>query len=97
MSPSAARTSKPSTPGMVMSIATSGSDVYLTGTFTSAGESGCLGIGKWDGSHWSGFGSGFAWGSGPIGYTVAVRGPEVYVGGVFITNIDGVPVQSTVT
>lgn len=84
----------PGADGVVTSIAVTGSDVYLTGNFTSAGESGSIGIAKWDGANWSGFGSGFAWGSGPLGMVVAARGSEVYVGGVFITNISGVPVRN---
>lgn len=80
--------------GLVLGMAASGSNVYLTGSFTSAGESGSIGIVKWDGTHWSGLGSGFAWGSGPLGYAVATHGSEVYVGGVFITNIDGVAVRN---
>lgn len=84
----------PGADGLVLGIAASGVDVYLTGTFTSAGESGCIGVAKWDGANWSGFGSGFAWGSGPVGYAVATHGSEVYVGGVFITNISGVPVRN---
>ena len=80
--------------GTVTAIACSGSDVYLTGNFTSAGESSCIGIAKWNGSNWSGFGPGFSWGSGPIGAAVATRGQDVYVGGIFITNISGVPVRN---
>lgn len=84
----------PGADGLVNGIACSGSDVYLTGIFTSAGESSCLGIAKWNGSNWSGFGSGFAWGTGPVGFSIATRGSEVYVGGVFITNISGVPIRN---
>src|SRR5512140_3340961 len=84
----------PGADGLVLGLATSGSEVFCTGSFTGAGESGCIGIAKWDGSNWSGFGSGFAWGTGPVGYAVAVRGSEVYVGGVFITNISGVSVRN---
>lgn len=75
---------------MVTRIVCNASDVYLTGGFTSAGEAGCIGIAKWNGSHWSGFGSGFSWGSFPIGFALAVRGSEVFVGGASITNISGV-------
>ena len=84
----------PGADGLVTSIATRGTDVLITGSFTSAGESGCLGIAKWDGANWSGFGSGFAWGSGPFAYTVTTRGSEVFVGGIFITNISGVTVRN---
>lgn len=83
----------PGADGVVLGMTTSGTDVYLTGMFTSAGESGCIGIAKWNGSNWSGFGTGLA-GSGPVGYAVATRGSELYVGGVFITNIGGVPVRN---
>jgi hypothetical protein len=84
----------PGADGLVLGIACSGGDVYLTGNFQSAGESGCIGIAKWNGANWSGFGSGFATGSNPAGFTVATRGSEVYVGGTFITNISGVPVRN---
>ena len=84
----------PGADGLVTAIACRGSDVYMTGTFTSAGESSCLGIAKWNGANWSGFGSGFAWGSGPVGFSVATHGLDVYVGGVFITNISGVPIRN---
>jgi trimeric autotransporter adhesin len=84
----------PGADGRVRSIAVSGSDVYLAGSFTSAGESASIGITKWDGANWGGLGTGFAWGSGPVGMVVAARGSEVYVGGVFITNISGVPVRN---
>jgi hypothetical protein len=84
----------PGADGLVTAIACSGSDVYLTGNFTSAGEAGCIGIAKWNGANWSGFGSGFSWGSFPVGLSVAVRGAEVYVGGGFITNISGAPVRN---
>src|SRR5262245_29693800 len=84
----------PGADGVVNRIVTSGSDVYLTGTFTSAGEAGCVGVAKWDGANWTGFGSGFAVGPNPVGFALAVRGSEVYVGGIFITNISGVPVRN---
>jgi hypothetical protein len=83
----------PGTDGKVMDMVTRGSDLYVTGGFTSAGEAGCVGIAKWDGSRWSGLGSGFALGSGPSGYAVAMVGSDLYVGGVYITNISGVPVR----
>src|SRR5690349_5654283 len=79
----------PGADGVVYRIVSSGSDVYLTGTFTSAGEAGCVGIAKWDGANWTGFGTGFAVGPNPVGFALAVRGPEVFVGGYFITNISG--------
>jgi hypothetical protein len=84
----------PGADGSVFRIVASGSDVYMTGSFTSAGEAGCVGIAKWDGVNWTGFGSGFAVGPNPFGFALAVRGPEVYVGGYFITNISGVPVRN---
>src|SRR6185503_1366072 len=84
----------PGADGIVTAIACSGSDVYLTGNFNSAGEAGCIGIAKWNGANWNGFGSGFSVGSGPIGFSVAPHGSDVYVGGVFITNISGVPIRN---
>ena len=50
----------PGADGLVNAIACSGSDVFVTGLLTSAGESSCLGIAKWNGSNWGGFGSGIS-------------------------------------
>lgn len=83
----------PGADGLVTSMTSSGSDLYITGNFNSAGEAGCIGIAKWNGTNWTGFGSGFAIGSVPVGLGVAVHGTDVYVAGGFITNISGVPIR----
>src|SRR5437870_2199810 len=84
----------PGADGLVNSMTTSGSNLFLTGSFTSAGEAGCVGVAKWDGTNWAGFGSGFSLGSGPVGFAIATHGTDIYVGGAFITNISGVTIHS---
>lgn len=67
------------TGGSVLTLAVSGSDLYAGGTFTHADQLDLLGgIAKWDGTAWSGLGSG-------IGFTnkIVVVGGEVYMVGVF--------------
>ena len=69
----------------VSAIAVSGSDVYVGGSFTSAGGVTANHIAKWDGSAWS------ALGTGTSGFveTIVVSGSDVYVGGSF-TSAGGV-------
>jgi hypothetical protein len=84
----------PGPDGLVKAMVVDAGNVYVTGSFTSAGETGCPGIAKWEGAKWAGFGSGFARGSGPVGFAVARRGSDLYVGGVFLTNIGGVAITN---
>src|SRR5262249_42019723 len=65
----------------VSALAVSGSNVYVGGVFTTAGDSMVNGIAKWDGSIWSPLGSGL---NGGV-YALAVSGSDLYVGGSFTT------------
>jgi len=77
-------------PGMdseVYALAVSGSDLYVGGRFTTAGNAAANYIAKWNGSSWSTLGSGL---SGPPEIWVsvsalAVSGSDLYVGGAFTT------------
>ena len=69
----------------VFSIATAGTDVYVGGWFSRAGEATANNIARWDGQHWSPLGTG----ANDTVYAVAVHGKEVYAGGDF-TEIGGV-------
>jgi hypothetical protein len=68
--------------GGVSAIAISGNDVYVGGSFTSAGGvANTTHIAKWDGSTWSALGTGMD--DGVI--AIATSGGGVYVGGLFTT------------
>ncbi|HYF36256.1 MAG TPA: choice-of-anchor D domain-containing protein [Prosthecobacter sp.] len=67
--------------GKVNAIAVSGTDIYLAGNFTTAGEVVVNRIAKWDGSTWSGLGSGV---SGEV-YALAASGSTVYAAGDFVS------------
>lgn len=70
--------------GTVNAVAVNGTNVYVGGTFRSAGTTSAINIAKWDGTFWSGLGSG-ARGTNGGGYVhaIAVNGNQVYVGGAF--------------
>lgn len=63
----------------VTAIAVNGTDVYVGGSFSSAGDIVANYIAKWDGTGWSKLGVGVA---GSV-YCIAVSGTDVYVGGNF--------------
>ena len=75
----------------ISSLAVSGTDVYVGGSFTDVNNSGTVltaadRVAKWDGSNWSALGSnGAANGSITSGtvYSLGVNGSNVYVGGQF--------------
>lgn len=71
----------------VTAIAVDGTDVYVGGNFQTAGGLPANGIAKWDGVKWTALGSGLAGGGvfGTTVQTIKVDGPNVYVGGNFIT------------
>jgi trimeric autotransporter adhesin len=70
----------------VSALAVSGSDVYAAGDFSTAGGVLAHRIAKWDGTTWSGLGSGI----NGIVYALAVSGSDVYAGGYF-TTAGGIP------
>ncbi len=84
--------------GTVAALVVSGSDLYVGGTFTNAGDVATAdNIAKWNGTSWSGLGSnGSGDGAiqGPVD-AIAVSGSDVYVGGTFtdaagIANADSI-------
>jgi len=75
---------------LVQTIAISGTDVYVGGSFTNAGNvPGANYIARWNGTSWSGLLSG-TFGISNTVRTIAISGTDVYVGGEF-TNAGGVP------
>lgn len=71
--------SRPPGGGLVSSIAVSGSDLYVGGFFSTAGDVPANNVAKWNGSSWSALGSGVS----DVVNAIAVNGNEVYVGGRF--------------
>ena len=67
--------------GSVYAIAISGSDVYVGGSFTTAGGVSANNIAKWNGNSWSALGGGV---DGSV-LEVAINGSNIYVGGSFVT------------
>jgi hypothetical protein len=76
--------------GTVSAVVVSGTEVYVGGSFTNAGNvPGADYIARWNGTTWSGLLSG-TFGIGNTVNTIALSGTDVLVGGVF-TNAGGVP------
>ncbi len=72
--------------GVVYAIAVSGTDIYVGGTFSMAGNVEAKNIAKWDGNTWSALSSGVSRSSGSTESYVrslAVLGTDLYVGGYF--------------
>ncbi|NQX61615.1 S-layer homology domain-containing protein [Paenibacillus qinlingensis] len=65
----------------VRSIAISGTDLYASGNFTTAGGNPANHIAKWNGSQWSNLGTGL----NSFVFAVATSGSDVYAGGIFST------------
>ena len=63
----------------VSDIVVSGTDVYIGGSFMTAGGTQAANIAKWNGSSWSALGSGVV-----FAYAIAVSGTDAYVGGAFL-------------
>jgi trimeric autotransporter adhesin len=63
----------------VYAMATLGGDLYVTGSFATAGAGTAANIARWDGTAWSALGSGL----NGTGYALAVLGGRLYVGGRF--------------
>jgi hypothetical protein len=70
----------------VSALALSGSDLYVGGSFTSAGGNGATNVAKWNGSAWSALGSGVN--ATATVWAMSVLGSNLYVGGTF-TNAGG--------
>jgi hypothetical protein len=69
--------------GEVETVVISGTDVYVGGNFTNAGNTpGADYIAKWDGTQWSALLSGTAGLTGTV-HAIALQGNDVYVGGKF--------------
>ena len=65
-----------------------GTDVYVGGSFTTAGGATARAIAKWNGSSWSQLGQGLFGNTTPTVYSLAKSGSYLYVGGTF-TNAGG--------
>ncbi|HXJ60727.1 MAG TPA: hypothetical protein VNU68_29130 [Verrucomicrobiae bacterium] len=68
----------------VSALAVSGSNLYVGGSFTTAGGNVANSIAKWDGSSWSALGSGVG-GVDPYVRALAMSGSNLYAGGDFTT------------
>ncbi len=66
--------------GTVYTIVVSGSDVYVGGSFTRAGNVITSNIAKWNGTYWSNLHTGL---NGPV-FSIAVSNGWVYAGGAFL-------------
>lgn len=77
------RTVFPAMDGRVFALAVRGTDLYVGGDFTMAGDVEVNGLARWDGSNWHAVGGGVA--SGRSVNALAVVGENLYVGGDFTT------------
>jgi hypothetical protein len=70
---------------VVYSLVPNGSDLYVGGSFDSAGGHGANNIARWDGSQWNQLGSGVTAANvnGLYVFAIAVEGDNVFVGGSF--------------
>ncbi len=67
----------------VAALAVFGSDLYVGGSFTTAGGIAANGIAKWDGTAWSAVGE-VPWFSNTEIYAFAISGGDLYVAGRFV-------------
>ncbi len=77
----------------VYALAVSGSDLYVAGSFTQAGDQPANSIARWNGSSWSSLGTGLVPGANSYINALAVSGGDLYVGGRF-TQIGGQPANN---
>ena len=70
--------------GVVHALATSGTNLYVGGNFTTAGGVTASGVAKWDGNTWSPLGSGMG-GQYLEVDALVVSGSDLYAGGQFTT------------
>jgi hypothetical protein len=73
----------------VLALAVLGTDLYVGGTFTQAGNVAAKGIAKWNGTTWSSLGTEVGTGLNGNIYSLAAAGSDLYVGGNF-TRIGGI-------
>jgi trimeric autotransporter adhesin len=78
----------PGVDGAVSTIAISGTNVYVGGWFTQAGNVWANGIARWDGKNWSVLGDGLQLldddpTTQPFVATIVISGSDVYAGGLF--------------
>ncbi len=78
-------------PVYINGLAMHGSDLYVIGTFDTAGDGTAHSIAKWDGQEWSSVGNTDIYTVNLFALTVSEAG-TVYVGGVF-HSINGVPTE----
>ena len=79
----------PGTDNAVLCAAGRGTDLYIGGTFSFAGARNANLVAKWDGTDWSGLGSGVAGvTNGSEILSMVFKGADLYVGG-FFTNAGG--------
>jgi hypothetical protein len=69
----------------VLSLAVSGSDLYVGGDFTTAGGNPANHIAKWNGTSWSALGAGMGSGNAISVYAIVVSGTNLFAGGIFTT------------
>jgi trimeric autotransporter adhesin len=78
--------------GAVNAVAVDGGDVYVGGTFTTAGDAPHAYIAEWDGQAWQNLAGGLSGapsGESPEVDALALNGNVLYVGGIFTTAHNG--------
>src|SRR6267378_3188610 len=79
----------PGSDNTALSVASKGADTYIGGDISSAGSRNVNHIARWNGTEWSSLGSGIEGGTNfTFVYSLAFRGNDLFVGGIF-TNAGG--------